>query len=204
MFKAGNDYSRELITVVVNPIRTTIYLLCLAAVTACATVAPLSTPADRPGVDDAALSGVTLTPLMDAQEAEFRECLNNSGVSVMRNGDRITLNMPGHITFAIDSDRIRPAFHDVLDAIVLVVKRYDDTHLEVIGHTDSVGSEAYNQTLSQNRARVVAQYMAARGIAPSRLMVAGMGERQPIASNDSPEGRSRNRRVELRITPAAK
>ena len=138
---------------------------------------------------------------MDVQEAKLRQRLRNSGVSVTRSGNQIVLNMPGNVTFASGSPNINADFYGVLNAVALVLKEYDKTTVDVVGHTDSVGSESYNQQLSENRARSVAEYLSSQGILPARLLLAGMGEAQPIASNDTPEGRTQNRRVTIQITP---
>ncbi len=138
---------------------------------------------------------------MDVQEAKLRQRLRNSGVSVTRAGDQIVLNMPGNVTFASGSPNINADFYGVLNAVALVLKEYDKTTVDVVGHTDSVGSESYNQQLSENRARSVAEYLSSQGILPARLLLAGMGEAQPIASNDTPEGRTQNRRVTIQISP---
>jgi len=148
-----------------------------------------------------ALAGGGIGYYMDVQEAKLRQQLRGSGVSVTRSGNQILLNMPGNVTFATASADISASFFNVLNAVATVLKEYAKTTVDVIGHTDSVGSAKYNQQLSERRARSVAEYLAQQGIMPQRLLVAGMGETQPIASNSTPEGRSRNRRVTIQITP---
>jgi outer membrane protein OmpA-like peptidoglycan-associated protein len=148
-----------------------------------------------------ALAGGGVGYYMDVQEAKLRQRLRGSGVSVTRSGNQILLNMPGNVTFASASADINASFYSVLNAVVVVLKEYAKTTVDVIGHTDNVGSAKYNQQLSERRARSVAEYLAQQGILPDRLLLAGMGETQPIASNDTPEGRSRNRRVTIQITP---
>jgi outer membrane protein OmpA-like peptidoglycan-associated protein len=138
---------------------------------------------------------------MDYQEHKLREQLRGSGVSVTRTGDEIILNMPGNLTFATDSADIRAAFYDVLNSIVLVLREYDKTIIEVMGHTDSTGSTEYNQRLSESRAASVAEYLVAQKLDLRRVLTQGFGERHPIASNASAEGRQQNRRVELRLVP---
>jgi outer membrane protein OmpA-like peptidoglycan-associated protein len=138
---------------------------------------------------------------MDQQEAKLRQKLQNSGVSVKRVGDRIVLNMPNNITFKTDSYDINASFYDVLNSVALVLKEYEKTMINVSGHTDSTGSDAYNQTLSENRAASVGQYLISQGIASMRIMTQGFGKTRTIASNDIPEGRQQNRRVELEIVP---
>lgn len=137
---------------------------------------------------------------MDVQEAKLRQQLRGTGVSVTRVGDTIVLNMPGNVTFRTDSSDINAGFYEVLDSVVIVLKEYDTTLIDVAGHTDSVGAAAYNQTLSENRAQSVAAYFRTRGIDPQRLRVYGYGESSPIASNSTPEGRAQNRRVEITLS----
>jgi outer membrane protein OmpA-like peptidoglycan-associated protein len=105
------------------------------------------------------------------------------------------------VTFETNSADINAGFYEVLSSVAIVLKEYEKTTVDVIGHTDSVGSANYNQQLSERRARSVAGYLASQQIMAERLLVAGQGEFQPIASNSTPEGRSRNRRVEIQIAP---
>jgi len=139
---------------------------------------------------------------MDVQEAKLRKQLRETGVRVERVGDNINLIMPGHITFDSASANINASFYDVLDSVALVLEEYDKTLVVVAGHTDSDGSERYNQTLSRNRAAAVSSYLSSQGIADIRLETVGFGESEPIASNDTPEGKQTNRRVEITLFPA--
>ncbi len=150
-----------------------------------------------------ALAGGGIGYYMDVQEAKLRQRLRGSGVSVTRVGNQIMLNMPGNITFTTGSPNINAGFYDVLNAVAIVLKEYKKTTVDVIGHTDNVGSENFNQRLSENRARSVAEYLSSQGILPARLLISGMGEAQPIASNATPEGRAQNRRVNIQIAPLA-
>jgi len=147
------------------------------------------------------LSGAGIGVYMDRQEAKLREQLRGTGVSVTRVGDNVTLNMPGNITFRTDSADLNPSFFRVLDSVALVAKEFNQTLIEVAGHTDSTGSEAYNQQLSERRAGTVAEYLRTRGILADRLITVGAGEARPIASNETAEGRALNRRVELTFAP---
>lgn len=147
------------------------------------------------------LTGAGIGAYMDRQEAKLREQLRGTGVSVTRVGDNITLNMPGHVTFQTDSADLNASFFRVLDSVALVAKEFDKTIIESAGHTDSTGSEQYNQQLSERRAGTVAQYLRSRGIAADRLITVGVGEMRPIASNDTAAGRAQNRRVELTFAP---
>jgi outer membrane protein OmpA-like peptidoglycan-associated protein len=147
--------------------------------------------------------GAGIGAYMDVQEAKLKEQLQGSGVSVIREGNNIRLVMPGNITFETDKAQLRSSFYSVLDSVSLVLAKYNDTTMRVTGHTDNAGSEHYNQQLSEQRARSVANYLASRGVENQRMFVEGMGESQPIADNTSPQGRASNRRVELYILPKA-
>ncbi len=153
------------------------------------------------GAGVGALAGGSVGYYMDKQEAELRAQLEGTGVSVHRNGDNITLNMPGNVTFATDSSDLSPAFFDVLNSVGLVLDEYDQTVVEVAGHTDSTGTDSYNQALSERRARSVANYLMGQGVMGERLITVGMGERYPVANNGTPDGRQANRRVEITMVP---
>ncbi|HEY0766653.1 MAG TPA: OmpA family protein [Steroidobacteraceae bacterium] len=112
--------------------------------------------------------------------------------------------MPGSITFASNSADLNADFYPILDKVSATLVQYDQTMVEVAGHTDSTGSAAYNQTLSERRAKSVAAYLSSRGVRAARLMVLGDGENHPVASNGTAVGRQQNRRVELTIVPVEK
>ncbi len=147
------------------------------------------------------LTGGAVGYYMDRQEQRLREQLARTGVSVTRVGDDIHLNMPGDITFETNQSDVKGEFYDVLNSVALVLKEFDKTLIDIEGHTDSTGSDQYNMELSQRRASSVASYLAAQGIDTRRILTTGAGEARPLATNDSPEGRRLNRRVELRLTP---
>ncbi|MEQ1899881.1 MAG: OmpA family protein [Devosia sp.] len=147
------------------------------------------------------LTGAGIGKYMDQQEAELRAQLQGSGVSVSRVGNQIILNMPSNITFAVDSATVQPQFSDTLNAVGLVLKKFNKTIIDVYGHTDNTGSDAYNLDLSQKRAVSVAAILAAQGIDQRRFYVTGKGEAEPIASNANETGRAQNRRVEIQISP---
>jgi outer membrane protein OmpA-like peptidoglycan-associated protein len=148
-----------------------------------------------------ALAGAGVGAYMDRQEARLRAELERTGVSVTRIGDNITLNMPGNITFATDSADLNASFFEVLNSVSMVVNEYNQTVIEVAGHTDSTGSDAYNQQLSERRANAVASYLYTRNVLQDRVLTVGMGEGRPVASNDTDAGRQQNRRVELTLVP---
>ena len=150
------------------------------------------------------LAGGAVGNYMDRQDAALRARLQGTGVSVTRtgpNGENITLNMPGNITFAVNSADISSSFYPVLDSVGLVLTEFDKTMVEVAGHTDSDGSEAYNQQLSERRANSVVAYLVSRQVRGDRFIAVGAGETRPIASNATPEGKQQNRRVEITIVP---
>ena len=153
------------------------------------------------GVGIGALAGGGVGYYMDRQEDKLRAQLQNTGVSVTRNGDNIILNMPGNVTFATDSSNVSANFYPVLDSVALVINEFEKTYIDINGHTDSTGAESYNQTLSEARASSVARYLESQQVVPQRIVTRGMGESQPIADNDTPEGRALNRRVEIVLTP---
>ncbi len=153
------------------------------------------------GAGVGALAGGAVGNYMDRQEAELRAELEGTGVSVNRMGDNITLNMPGNITFATDSADLNGQFFEVLGSVTKVLKEFDQTVVEVAGHTDSTGSDAYNQQLSERRAQSVSDYFASRNIDGQRMITVGMGESRPVADNGSASGRQLNRRVEITMVP---
>lgn len=140
---------------------------------------------------------------MDQQIRELKEKTAGSGVDVSEvdNGNAILVNLPDGVTFAVDSVTITPAFQATLNEIAKSMQTYPDSLIDVYGHTDSSGSDAYNQSLSERRAQSVANYLTMRGVSASRIRSQGFGESYPVASNDTPEGRQKNRRVEIKITP---
>jgi outer membrane protein OmpA-like peptidoglycan-associated protein len=153
------------------------------------------------GAGIGALAGGGVGACMDRQEAALRAELDRTGVSVTRVGDNITLNMPGNITFATDSADLNAGFYEVLNSVALVLNEYEQTVIEVAGHTDSTGSDDYNQRLSERRAGSVASYLVTREILDDRIIEVGEGEARPIADNASDSGRQANRRVELTLVP---
>jgi outer membrane protein OmpA-like peptidoglycan-associated protein len=153
------------------------------------------------GAGIGALTGGAIGNYMDRQEAELRAQLQGTGVSVTRNGDQIILNMPSNITFATDQDQVISGFYPTLNAVGLVLKKFNQTIVDVYGHTDSTGNDQYNFGLSERRAMSVANYLYGQGVDGRRFAVEGFGETRPIASNATPEGRAANRRVEIQLSP---
>ena len=153
------------------------------------------------GAGIGALAGGGVGYYMDKQADKLRMQLQSTGVSVTRNGDNIILNMPGNVTFSTNSSNISANFYSVLDSVALVINEYEKTYVDIIGHTDSTGSLQLNQSLSEARASSVASYLESQKVLPQRIITRGVGPAQPIASNDTPEGRAQNRRVEIILTP---
>ena len=153
------------------------------------------------GAGIGALAGGSVGYYMDKQEAKLRAELEGTGVSVTRMGDNITLNMPGNVTFATDSSDLSPAFFNVLTSVGKVLEEYEQTVVEVAGHTDSTGAESYNQSLSERRANSVTSYLSSQGVIQQRMITIGMGETRPVADNSSASGRQANRRVEITMVP---
>lgn len=146
-------------------------------------------------------AGAGIGHYQDKQEAELRKQLSGTGVDVSRDGDNITLDMPSGITFATNSSDVNAAFYPVLDKVSSTLAQYNQTTVNVEGHTDSVGSDSSNQLLSQRRADSVARYLESHGVVRSRLRTTGAGESRPVDSNDTEAGRANNRRVEITLVP---
>jgi outer membrane protein OmpA-like peptidoglycan-associated protein len=153
------------------------------------------------GAGVGALTGAGVGAYMDKQEAKLRAQLQGTGVSVTRSGNDLILNMPGNITFKTASADLNASFFRVLDSVSLVLKEYDKTLIDIEGHTDSDGSDTYNQQLSLERATSVGSYLNSRGVNGQRIVTYGAGEVRPIASNDNAAGKQQNRRVELKLQP---
>jgi outer membrane protein OmpA-like peptidoglycan-associated protein len=152
------------------------------------------------------LAGGAVGAYMDSQ----RKDLEKSLAKEIQAGQARIDTMPNHVVrvtmtnqtaFETNSSSIKPGFETTMGKIADVVVRYGKTSLTVVGHTDNVGSNDYNQKLSERRAHAVAQYLEGRRVDPIRLAVSGKGESQPIASNNSDSGRQQNRRVEIYVEP---
>jgi len=153
------------------------------------------------GAGVGALAGGGIGLYQDRQERRLREELQNSGVSVTRQGNNIILNMPSNITFGTDRADIKPEFFRVLNSVAKVLKEFNRSLVDVYGHTDSDGAADYNQQLSERRGTNVARYLVQQGINGRRFYVVGYGEERPVASNASAAGKAQNRRVEIQIAP---
>jgi outer membrane protein OmpA-like peptidoglycan-associated protein len=153
------------------------------------------------GAGVGALAGGAVGNYQDKQEKKLRQQMAGTGVEVVRNGDNITLDMPGGVTFAFDRYELNSQFYPVLDKVAATLVEYNQTVIQIAGHTDSVGSHAYNMKLSEQRAQSVKSYLASRGVPAQRMQTVGAGPDHPIADNSTDAGRAENRRVEITIVP---
>jgi len=157
----------------------------------------------RGAIVGAAVGGTTgalIGRRMDQQAEELRFALPDAQIS--RVGEGIAVTFPSGLLFPFDSDQLHPAARDNLTRLAESLREYPDTRVLVVGHTDSVGSAQYNQGLSERRARSAADFIARQGIDRGRLDTVGVGENEPIASNETADGRQENRRVEIAIFAA--
>jgi outer membrane protein OmpA-like peptidoglycan-associated protein len=154
------------------------------------------------GAGIGAVAGGAVGAYMDRQERDLRRQTAGTGVDVIRQGDDLLLRMPSGITFDYDRSDVRPEFRATLDEVAQTLNAYNQTFIDVLGHTDSTGTYEYNQALSERRARSVADYLSARGVSPARMATRGYGETAPIYQPDDTEAkRAANRRVEIKIVP---
>jgi len=147
------------------------------------------------------LAGAGVGYYMDEQEKKLRQQTAGSGIDVTRDGDNLILNMPSNVTFPVNSSAIQPEFQQTLGDVANTLSQYEKSYIDVYGHTDSTGTDQYNQSLSERRASSVANFLGNSGVQRARVETRGFGESQPIASNSTEQGRSANRRVELKIVP---
>ena len=153
------------------------------------------------GVGVGGLAGGAVGAYQDRQEAELRRQTAGTGIEVSRDGDVIKLNLPDGVTFDFGKANLKSQFYPALDNVASTLAQYNQTIVEVSGHTDSVGSDAANQTLSVQRANSVGNYLIGKGLVRERFELVGFGETRPVASNDTDSGRALNRRVEIRVLP---
>lgn len=153
------------------------------------------------GAGIGAIAGGGAGYYMDVQEAKLRQQLQGTGVRVTRDGNNIRLIMPGDVTFETNSANLDGQFFSVLNSVALVLKEYGSTLVTIAGYTDSTGRAEYNQQLSEKRASTVALYLNGRGVVKERLAAIGHGEKNPVGSNNTTDGRAKNRRVEITLDP---
>ena len=149
------------------------------------------------------IAGAAVGYTMDKQIKELKEQTAGSGVDITPtdNGQAILVNLPEGVTFDVGSYSLRPEFRATLDKVADNLKQYPNSLIDVYGHTASTGTDAYNQTRSENRARTVANSLSMQGVTPARIRSQGYGETMPVADNTTDEGRRKNRRVEIKIVP---
>jgi outer membrane protein OmpA-like peptidoglycan-associated protein len=158
------------------------------------------------GAVGGALAGGAVGRYMDDQKRDLEKNLANeikTGVAKVEKlpNDVVRVTMTNQTAFDFNSTEIKSGFHSTMDKLADVVVRYNKTALTVVGHTDNVGSDSYNQKLSEQRALSVARYLEGKRVHSMRLATSGKGESQPLASNNSESGRQANRRVEIYVEP---
>jgi outer membrane protein OmpA-like peptidoglycan-associated protein len=153
------------------------------------------------GAGIGAAAGGGIGYYMDRQEEELRKELRAAGVSVERRGDTIALNMQNDILFDVGSSALESRAEEVLRAVAIVLKKYDETRVNVYGFTDTTGTAARNTELSQRRAQVVADELMSNGVAAARFNARGMGETNLKISTADNVAEARNRRVEIVLEP---
>lgn len=153
------------------------------------------------GAGIGALGGAAIGNYQDRQERALRERTANTGIEVERQGDNIMLNLPDGITFDFNKSTLKPQFYTALNGVAKTLAEYNQTMIEVVGHTDSIGTDAVNDRLSKERADSVAAYLRAQGVESARIETLGAGKRYPVADNSTEAGRAANRRVEIRVIP---
>ena len=148
------------------------------------------------------LGGAGVGKMMDNQERDMRQALATSeAAAVTREGNLLAVTFKGDVTFDTNSTVVRPGLQSEINRVAGVLSQYPQTLVRVEGHTDSVGTNEYNQDLSVRRAMAVKNLLVQRGIADSRIDSVGYGETMPVATNENETGRQRNRRVEIKIAP---
>lgn len=148
-----------------------------------------------------AVAGGAIGSYMDKQERELRARTANTGIEVERKGDEINLKLPSGISFDFNSANVKPEFRPALDQVAQTLASYQSTFIDVSGHSDSIGSDAVNLRLSEQRATAVADYLQYQGVNRARVATRGYGKQFPIASNETEAGRAQNRRVEIKLSP---
>ncbi len=151
-----------------------------------------------------AAGGYIWSKKMQDQKAAMESATAGTGVAVSQTADnRLKLDIPSDISFDVGRSAIKPDFAQVLSQFANSLNANPSTHLSIVGHTDNTGSDTSNQTLSMERATSARDYLVARGVAWNRVSTDGRGEREPIADNATPEGRAKNRRVEMFVAEPA-
>lgn len=155
------------------------------------------------GAGVGSIAGGGIGSYQDKQERALRQATQGTQIEVERKGDEIQLTFPDTISFDFNSAMVKPELRGSLQEVAKVLNAYPSTVIGVFGHTDNVGSTEANQRLSERRAESVVGSLESFGVARARMQPRGFGYTQPVASNDTPEGRAQNRRVEIRIIPVS-
>jgi outer membrane protein OmpA-like peptidoglycan-associated protein len=153
------------------------------------------------GAGIGALAGAATGAYLNRTQAALEQDLAGTGATIVNDGQTLLVQLPDGVTFQTGSAQIQPQFQGPLSEVARTLRANPQSYIDVIGHTDNVGSAEFNQRLSEQRAQSVANALVSRGVQPQRIVAYGFGLTQPIADNATPEGRARNRRVEIRITP---
>ncbi|HEX8787846.1 MAG TPA: OmpA family protein [Telluria sp.] len=157
------------------------------------------------GAAAGAVAGNVWSRHMEQQRQAMQQATQGTGVQVTQTADnRLKLEIPSDLSFDTGSADIKPDFRPILDRFASTLNDNPGTVVTIIGHTDSTGGDAINQPLSYDRAAHTRDYLSARGVAPARITVEGRASREPVASNDDPAGRARNRRVEIFVSEPAR
>ncbi|MEM7439948.1 MAG: OmpA family protein [Pseudomonadota bacterium] len=177
----------------------------IGAATGAATVLVAGGDSDKllAGAVVGGIIGAVAGNLIDRQEAELRKDLGGSGAVVSRDGDQLTVTLPEAVTFNTDSTAVRSSLRGDLVQLAANLRKYPESTVDVVGHTDSVGDSGYNQNLSSRRAAAVSSILSSNGVQSERIRAYGRGEVAPAASNQTAAGRAANRRVEIVINPKA-
>ncbi|MES2757004.1 MAG: OmpA family protein [Pseudomonadota bacterium] len=151
-----------------------------------------------------ALIGNVWSKRMEQQKQQMEQATRGTGVQVSQTADnRLKLEIPSDVSFDTGRSDIKPNFRPVLERFAGTLNDNPATTVTIIGHTDSTGDESINRPLSIDRAAHTRDYLAMRGVSPNRIVIDGRGEREPIASNNDPAGRAKNRRVEIYVAEPA-
>ena len=153
------------------------------------------------GAGVGAIAGGAVGSYMDKQARELKQRTAGTGIEVEQQGEEIAIKLPSGIAFDTNQSMVRSDMRPALDEVAKTLASYQSTFIDVTGHTDSTGGDAINQPLSERRAAAVADYLQYQGVQRARMATKGYGAQFPVASNTSEDGRSKNRRVEIRLSP---
>jgi outer membrane protein OmpA-like peptidoglycan-associated protein len=150
------------------------------------------------GAGTGALGGYFWNEHLEKQKQQMQQATAGTNVQVTQTADnRLKINVPSDAGFASDSAQLNPKLHPALNELATSLMQNPTETVQIVGYTDSTGGDAVNQPLSQSRAQSVESYLVSRGVQPQRISTQGMGAQNPVASNETAEGRAQNRRVEI-------